>query len=599
MVVIPKEVIAAVMESASIVDVVSRYSTKVVKKGERYFACCPFHNEKTPSMSMTPSRNMFHCFGCGESGTVISFLQKIEKISFSEAVARLASEYHIPFHLNTEQTVYDRQRDAYFGIYTRVRDLYHNELLNRPKGSAIDRYISERNLSDDQIREFKLGYSPADRQWLWNRLISDGYAPDYLKSDIGLFSKNYEKISFFSNRLMFPIHDSYGHCLAFGGRILEGDGPKYLNTGKTDYFEKGNSFYFGTDAFREMRIKESAVLCEGYMDVIAFYSAGIKNVFAPLGTAFTQNQAELLAVSGVKTVAIGFDSDEAGKKASVKAIEILQQKHIPVKVADYSPYKDPDEFLKKEGAESLKILLKNSTNGLDFIIKNIIVKHGNLDSPEAKEAIASEVFPYIGLIGSEVGKSAALRFLAKQLNIDENAVVFDFRTFSGKDGKKKFSGSVTEKKIRPAVPSPVEEGEDNREFLLFAALVAEPSCFEQVRRYIDVDDLISSRAREIYYILEELFRKNRLNSDMVLPMLGDSPSARFVVRKLADNEFTSDNIKKMIPDLILQERIFILKSKIEDLQFKIGQSAGLNRETVDNYIREKIKYEKELAKLKP
>lgn len=596
MAVIPKEVIAAVMESAAIVDVVSRYTTKIVRKGERYFACCPFHNEKTPSMSITPSRNMFHCFGCGESGTVISFLQKIEKISFSEAVARLADEFHVPFHLSSVQTVYDRQRDAYYAIYARVRDLYHEELLNRKKDSPIDRYIKERGLSEDIIREFRLGYSPADRQWLWNRLQAEGYSSSYLKSDIGLFSKNYERISFFSNRLMFPIHDSFGHCLAFGGRLLEGDGPKYLNTGKTSYFEKGNGFYFGPDAFREMRIRETAVLCEGYMDVIAFYRAGIKNVFAPLGTAFTQKQAELLAVSGAKSVLIGFDGDDAGKKAAAKTVEILRHKNIGVKVAEFSDYKDPDEYLKNEGPESLKNLLKNGINGLDFLIKNIIVKHGNLDSPEAKEAVVSETFPYINAIGSEVGKNAALQSLAEKLHISEKAVTDDFRSFSEKNREKKEAVLPKKTADTEATVSPIRI-ENSQEFFLFAALVAEPSCFEQVRRCISVEDLVSARAREIYYLLEDAFRKNRLNSETILSMMEDTSAVRFIVEKLADNEFTSENIKKMVPDLILQERVFILKNKIEDLQFKISHSSGKNRETVDNFIREKIKYEKELSKL--
>lgn len=595
MAVIPKEVIAAIMESAAIVDVVSRYSTKVVRRGERYFACCPFHNEKTPSMAITPSRNMFHCFGCGESGTVISFLQKIEKISFSQAVARLAEEFHVPFHLSSVQTVYDRQRDAYYAVYAAVRDLYHEALMNRRKDSPIDRTIQNRNLSDDLIRAFKLGYSPADRYWLWNRLTAAGYSESYLKSEIGLFSKNYEKVSFFSNRLMFPIHDSYGHCLAFGGRLLEGDGPKYLNTGKTDYFEKGSGFYFGPDAFREARICESAVLCEGYMDVIAFYQAGIKNVFAPLGTAFTQNQAELLSVSGVKSAVVAFDSDDAGRKAASKAVEILREKNIAAKVAEFGNSKDPDEFLKKEGSESLKNLLKNGINGLDFLIKNIIVKHGNLDSPEAKEAVALEVFPYIAVIGSEVGKNAALQSLADKLNLSERAVADDFRSFSQNSREKK---RTTVPPMKTQKPLSVVRENDRHEFFLFAALVAEPSCFEQVRRRIGVEDLISPQAREIYYLLEDLYRKNRLNTETILSMLEDEATVQYIVRKIADNEFASENLKIMIPDLILQERIFILKNKISHLQERISHSSDQNREELDQMILKKIKFEKELSILK-
>ena len=216
----------------------------------------------------------------------------------------------------------------------------------------------------------------------------------------------------------------------------------------------------------------------------------------------------------------------------------------------------------------------------------------------AKEAVVSEVFPYIGSIGSEVGKNAALQSLAEKLHISEKAVSDDFRVFSEKNHDRTKT-AATRPTLKTEPPVPAVRTDDSQEFFLFAALVAEPACFEQVRRCIGVEDLVSARAREIYYLLEDAYRKNRLNSDAILSMMEDSSAVRFIVEKLADNEFSSENIKKMIPDLILQERIFILKNKIDDLQFKISHSSGKSRETVDNFIREKIKYEKELSKLKP
>lgn len=589
---IPEKVIEAVMETASIVDVVSRY-TKVEKRGERYFACCPFHKEKTPSFSVTPGRNMFYCFGCGEGGTVITFLQKIEKISFSDAVIRLAHDFNVPFRFDTEETVYDRKKEAYFDVYALTRDFFYNELRNRLKNSSIDRYLKERNLTDDLIDAFQLGYAPADRGKLRKFLNERGFSDSFLNSNIGLFSKKYEGVSFFSQRLMFPIHDISGHCIAFGGRIIEGDGPKYINTGTTDYFEKGHGFYSPPGAFREVRLTEEAVICEGYMDVIAYFRAGLKNVFAPLGTAFTENQADLLRRSGAQSVTVSFDGDEAGKKAAMKAVDILRRKQLQVKVAEFSQYKDPDEFIKNEGAEALKNLLKNSVNGLDFLIKNIIVKHGNLNSPEAKEAAVSEIFPYIEAVGSEVGRDAALRLTAERLNTSEAAVIADFREYTRKRPESRQNGHpVAERKSER-----ISKETHDREFFLFAALVAAPSLFEQVRRHIKANDLRSTKAREIYYILEEALRKNSLNSQSVLAKVNDSSVIDCIVEKTANKEFSPENLDRMVPDLIYRERIDILKHKIKEVQSKLSESASKDRETVDELIRKKIFFEKELSKL--
>lgn len=590
---IPEKVIETVMETASIIDVVSRY-TKIEKRGERYFACCPFHKEKTPSFSVTPGRNMFYCFGCGEGGTVITFLQKIEKISFSDAVMRLAREFNIPFRFDAEETVYDRRKEAYFEVYALTRDFFCNELRSRPKDSPIDRYLKERNLNDSLIDEFKLGYAPADRGKLKRFLNGRGFSDAFLNSDIGLFSKKYEGVSFFSQRLMFPIHDPSGHCIAFGGRIIEGDGPKYINTGTTAYFEKGHGFYSPPGAFREVRVTEEAVICEGYMDVIAYFRAGLKNVFAPLGTAFTENQAGLLKRSGAQTVTVSFDGDGAGKKAALKAVEILRRKQLRVKVAEFSQYKDPDEFIKNEGAEALKNLLKNSVNGLDFLIKNIIVKHGNLNSPEAKAAAASEIFPYIETVGSEVGRDAALRLTAERLNAGEAAVIADFREYVRKrPGVRRSGAPVAE--VRPE--RNLKETQD-REFFLFAALIADPPLFEQVRRCIKADDLKSAKAREIYYILEESLRKNSLNPQSVLAKVDDPSVIDCVVEKTANGEFSPENLGRMVSDLIYRERIDILAHKIEAVQRELKESASKDRETVDELIRKKIFFEKELTKLR-
>lgn len=591
---ISQKVIDAVMEKASIIDVVSRY-TRVIQKGKNYVACCPFHHEKTPSFSITPEKNMFYCFGCHESGTVISFLSKIEKITFSDSVKQLAQECHIPYHFSNETQYYDRKRDEYYALYQFVKDLFHQNLINRPRGSLLDRYLGERSITDDIISEFKLGYAPQDRHWLWNYLIQHHFSPSFLKENTGLFSTTYPEIAFFSHRLMFPIHDKNGRCVAFGGRLLEGNGPKYLNTGTTPYFEKKNIFYTSSSAYKEARLSESAILCEGYMDVIAYNRAGITNAFAPLGTAFTEEQAQLLSQSGIKTVTISFDSDQAGIKATEKAYKILKNKKLNVKVVELSHYKDPDEYIKNEGVESLKNLLKNSINGLDFIIKNIIVKHGNLDSLEMNKAVVSEVFPYISLIETEVERESALQYLAQRLNIGEKAVCTDFNAYT----KKKPLLSV--KVNKPQQKNRQTKGEslngNNREFFLFSTLLQKPQFFDAVRRWIKVEDLQLPQSKEIYYILEELFRKDLLTKECVDNKLQQSQLTLYGENPYFLMDLSTENVELLLPELIKNERVAILERKIATIQEQLNCFSTLQPHEEDVLIRKKIELENELNKI--
>ena len=339
----PDEVIESVRQGSDIVDVVSQY-VKLQRRGANYFGLCPFHNEKSPSFSVTPSKQMYYCFGCGAGGNAITFLMEYENYSFQEAVQTLAERAGIPLP-QVEQTEEERRKSNRKQILLEIQKeaaRYFYFQLRSEQGKIGYDYLKGRGLQEETIRSFGLGYSLAYSNDLYQYLKKKGYTDDILR-DSGLIT--YEERGIhdkFWNRVMFPIMDINSKVIGFGGRVM-GDGkPKYLNSPETMIFDKSRNLY-GMHVARRTK-KPYFLICEGYMDVISLHQAGFTNAVAALGTAFTI-QHGILMKRYTKEVILTFDSDEAGQKAALRALPILKSAGLAVKVLDMKPYKDPDEFL--------------------------------------------------------------------------------------------------------------------------------------------------------------------------------------------------------------------------------------------------------------
>lgn len=339
---------------ADIVKVIGSYVT-LKKNGHRYVGLCPFHNETAPSFSVDEQKQVYHCFGCKAGGSVIQFVMDIEHLSFPEAVAFLADQLHMPLPEMQNDPAYEKRRTLKERIYLANRTaarMYH-QLLWQPESSAILHYLQQRGLSDAVIRRFGIGAAPPSAQ-VGHRLMEEGFTEEELVQAGLMLRREGRTFDMFRNRAMFPIIDTYGNVLGFGGRAMGDAMPKYLNTSDTPAFNKRYTV-FAANLLRKARGLTRVILVEGYMDVVALSQFGVEGVAATLGTALTPEQARLLHRFAPE-VHIAYDGDRAGQKAILRGLEVLEGENVPVRVLDFPGGLDPDEFIRQEGLEAFQAL---------------------------------------------------------------------------------------------------------------------------------------------------------------------------------------------------------------------------------------------------
>ncbi len=383
----PEEVVEEVRMRSDIVDVVSGY-VKLQKKGSNYFGLCPFHSEKSPSFSVSPSKQMYYCFGCGAGGNAITFVMEYENYTFGEALKLLADRVGITLpapEYSREAREQEEQKRVLLEINKLAANYFYYQ-LKQPQGKIGYDYLKKRQLSDDTIRHFGLGFANKTSDDLYRFLKSKGYEDSILKETGLVTVEERGGRDKFWNRVMFPIMDVNNRVIGFGGRVL-GDGtPKYLNSPETKLFDKSRNL-FGLNYARSSR-ESHILICEGYMDVIAMHQAGFTNAVASLGTAFTAQQA-LLLKRYTKQAILTYDSDGAGIKAALRAIPILKDGEISVKVLDMQPYKDPDEFMKNLGPEAFKERIAQAKNSFLYEIA-VLRKQHDMEDPEQKTEFYQE-----------------------------------------------------------------------------------------------------------------------------------------------------------------------------------------------------------------
>ena len=367
------ELVEEVRAKNNIVDVISGY-VRIQKKGSNYFGLCPFHNEKSPSFSVSANKQMYYCFGCGAGGNVFTFLMEYENYSFQEAVKFLADRagVSLPQEENTKQArARDSKRARLLEVNSEAARYFYYQLRGKT-GQAGLAYLQKRALSQETIHRFGLGFANVSGDDLTRYLKSKGYE-DKLIQEAGLATcdEKYGTHDKFWNRVMFPIQDGNNRVIGFGGRVM-GDGkPKYLNSPETRIFDKSRNLY-GLNLARSSR-KPDIIICEGYMDVIALHQAGFSQAVASLGTALTSQQC-LLLKRYTSQVLITYDSDEAGTKAALRAIPLLKEAGLTARVVNMKPYKDPDEFIRNLGAEAFQERLNEARNSFLFEVKSTALR---------------------------------------------------------------------------------------------------------------------------------------------------------------------------------------------------------------------------------
>ena len=419
---IPLPVIEEIKGRNTIEDVVSRY-VSLKRAGSNLTANCPFHSERTPSFVVFPATQSFYCFGCGAGGDVISFLMRIENIEYPDAVRRLAEQSGITIpEDNGDGSAGTVSRKRLFDMNRDAARYYREMLFDDVRGAEARRYLVERGLSTTVIKRFGLGFAPDD--FMMSRHMKElGYTDEELLA--GFLCKRSEKTGrpydLFRGRVMFPIIDTSGRVIAFGGRVMGQGEPKYLNSSDTPVFKKSRNLFALN--YAKSSCSEEMILCEGYMDVIALHAVGIENAVATLGTALTPDQARIMA-KYTKRVIISYDSDEAGQRAAARAIEMLSEVGLDVRVLKLKGAKDPDEFVKKYGVDAFRDALSGSNTKFTHTMNAILAKY-DTSSDEEKIRAMREINEYIAGIPSGVEREIYIHQASVELGISEQSIKSD------------------------------------------------------------------------------------------------------------------------------------------------------------------------------
>lgn len=417
----PQEILEEVRVQNDIVDVISEY-LPLKQKGTSYFGLCPFHNEKTPSFSVSSERQFYYCFGCGAAGNVYTFIMQMENDTFPEAVKRLADRVHItlPQPQYTQQAKeQELQRQRLFDLHKKAGRFFY-EKLHEPVGEQARAYLQKRQMNDNIQKKFGIGYAPKGQQELYQYLQKQGFSQQELQKS-GLIIEGKEEKGYFDrfrNRLMFPILDIQGRVIGFGGRILSQGEPKYLNSPETLLFNKSKNLY-GLNFAKNTR-KREIILVEGYMDMISLYQAGFRNVAASLGTAFNQEHAKVLK-KYADSVILLYDSDDAGTMAAQRAIPILTQNGFYVKVLQVPNGKDPDEFIKQSGAKAFSRLLANAQHYITFQIQ-CLKKQYDLTQPQQKVEFTTKTANILSKLDNDIERNVYTNEISNMTGISQQAI---------------------------------------------------------------------------------------------------------------------------------------------------------------------------------
>lgn len=502
----PEELVEEVRNRNDIVSVIGSY-IKLQKKGNNHMGLCPFHNEKTPSFSVSPSKQMYHCFGCGVGGNVFTFIMEYENYTFVEALKQLADQAGV--QLPEEE--YSKEARERADFRTRLLDVnkeaakYFYYQLKSDRGQAAYNYLLGRDMSEEIIKQFGLGYSNKYRDDLYQYLKKQGYSDDFLKqTGLVTFNEKDGANDKFWNRVMFPIMDANHRVVGFGGRVM-GDGmPKYLNSPETMVFDKSRILY-GLNIAKSSR-KSSLLVCEGYMDVIALHQAGFTNAVAALGTAYTSSHGNLMKRYTSEAL-LTFDSDGAGIQATLRAIPILKDAGLTVKVINMKPYKDPDDFIKAMGAQEYQKRIDEAQNSFFFEI-DVLQSQYDMSDPEQKTRFFNETAKKLLDFREELERNFYIDAIAKKYMIDveqlqrlvnrrgSQLIGTRYNTVEksrrvGRGGKNKDDGIIKSQK------------------LLLTWLIEDNSLFHKIKDIIEPEDFTEGMCKDVAILVFDQFDKER------------------------------------------------------------------------------------------
>lgn len=564
----PDEVIDEVRTKNDIVDVVSGY-VKLQKKGSSYFGLCPFHSEKSPSFSVSPQKQIYYCFGCGAGGNVISFYMQYENATFQEAVQALAEKAGIKLpqaEYSAEVKKRESKRTKLLEINKEAATYFFYQLRSEKGKAGLD-YLKKRELSDETIHKFGLGFANMTSSDLVKHLKSKGYSDELIR-DAGLatFDEKHGMHDKFWNRVMFPIQDINHRVIGFGGRVM-GDGkPKYLNSPETEIFDKSRNLY-GLNIAKTAR-KKQMILCEGYMDVITMHQAGFTQAVASLGTAFTQGQAALLK-RYTDEVILSYDSDTAGVTAALRAIGILKEAGMTGKVLNLEPFKDPDEFIRNRGAEAFEERLQQAENAFFFEIR-MLERNFDLKDPESKTKFYREIARKLCGFSEELERDNYTQAIADRYGIGVQNLRKLVVSYASQTG---FAQPMERPKSGIKKKNTAEESIRRSQRLLLTWLTDRPSLYRIVRKYIAPEDFTEELYRAVAEILFQQLEEDKLDPSGILSHFEEEDEQRLVAEVFhtkLESLKTRQEQEKAFHDVLLSVKRNSYEQKLSEAGTDVG-----------------------------
>ena len=580
------EIIDEVRQTNDIVDIISQY-VHLRRSGRNFFGLCPFHNEKSPSFSVSPDKQIFHCFGCGVGGNVFTFLTKIEGINFIEAVQTLAerSNIQLPTLENRGDSLKEELKAKVYKVNEFTANYYH-ENLYKPESKIAQEYIKKRKLTNETLKSFQIGFSGKFNE-LYNALKKQGFEErEILESGLVNKNDNGKYIDRYRNRLMFPICDVRGRVIAFGGRVLDDSKPKYINSPENIVYSKGRHL-FGLNVAKKSDVKKILIV-EGYMDVISLHQRGVKNVVASLGTAMTQQQGWLLRKSSEQII-LSFDSDEAGLSAKMRALDILQNMGCDIRILQMEGAKDPDEYIIKYGSARFQSLIEKALSVVEFKVK-ILKRNLDLNNTNDKIKFLNEIAKLISKIDNTIEKEVYIERIAKSYNISKEAIYAEvnklsYATAKGQKILEKSKPVISHKKVEKNKVSEAIVKKENT--ILSLLLMGDLNVFQIIKQNIKVEDFKDSLNQQIAKKLYEEFEKGNSNINGILDNLEEEEQNRITMIMADDYEIK--DVEKAIDDIIQSYE----KEKLNERKFEILEE--LEKEDINE--TQKKEYEKELSNI--
>ena len=563
---IDDKLIEQVRDRARIEDIVIRYVPSLKKKGKNFVGLCPFHKENTPSFTVTPEKQMFHCFGCNTGGNVFTFVSKVERLSFPESVRFVAQMVGMQID-DAEPDPESETRNHMIRINNYASEVYHR-FLTSPQGVRGLEYLQKRGLTEDSIKTFKLGYAPDSWDFLTAKLTANkAHMPQAALLGIVSEKERERGVHYFDrfrDRVIFPIVDQYGQTVGFGGRVLGEGEPKYLNSPESLLYKKRFMLYGFNVAKPHIQELGRAIVVEGYLDVIGCHQAGIQNVVAPLGTALTEEQLRLISRYAGEVIIV-FDSDSAGIKASLRSIEILSKVNISARIA-MLPEDDPFDYVSHRGAREFMAVVDSALKPIEYQIERIFSGAEHTE----KGVLLTQLFGVVNTVPFESEKDDYLRKIASRGGFDFNALLSDYKKFS----------SAAVHSFEAAVPAANEQKnrihDTYRELIVL--LCNHPELIEKARVDIAAVEITDVFLSGIYQKLGEIYsQNNKISADKLFDIFSNADEKRFVERYLGGSA-DIENPNAAYTEIYLKIKLLKIDEKIDNYFAVMRASSTQNRQ---------------------